>query len=527
MKFDDNEQLVKTFKAFAGMTSRRKRTHWRIAGYHKYVKTYEKSFDHREVLPVSHGDHVSHGVKGESLIYSHPDVIFNHLMDLHVSRATWDCAFTEGSVVEHISEFDDVLELAIKFPFSIQKLRLKRSWTRERDGGFTIALANIERSKSSEDKSENLFGGWTVYPITSHHGTIFAGSQHTKARPCCLVTEASRMYPCGRRTNVEKLAEWEGKTLVSRIIALKQSCEHTMNMDATHNHYAVHVTAREMVACKHSDSATNKEYLDHVPSTGRGHNLCTAPGINFSQEGSLQKGKWPFEAGIKSSDCWCSPDGDGFRVRGSNYLRDRKKVPAGQPLAELVAVDWFVDYQRMDDICSRPAGTCQRYILTTNRGPNTPFVFAVNIQVPGARHFSIVYYYTLARPADADSLLGRFIHGNDSFRNARLKLIPRVALGPWVVQRAVGTKPLIVGRALKVTYHSSPNNYMEVDIDIGSSTVANNIVRFVLGYVRTLVVDMCFLIEGKRDDELPEQLIGTSRVAHLEPESAVAPPPVR
>ena len=107
---------------------------------------------------------------------------------------------------------------------------------------------------------------------------------------------------------------------------------------------------------------------------------------------------------------------------------------------------------------------------------------------------------------------------------------------------------------------------MEVDIDIGSSTVANNIVRFVLGYdvypqvlnyhsahrhvlpascryVRTLVVDMCFLIEGKRDDELPvrvlqlkvinieqsylqEQLIGTSRVAHLEPESAVAPPSV-
>ena len=81
-----------------------------------------------------------------------------------------------------------------------------------------------------------------------------------------------------------------------------------------------------------------------------------------------------------------------------------------------------------------------------------------------------------------------------------------------------------------MTYHSSPNNYMEVDIDIGSSTVANNIVRFVLGYdvypqvlnyhsahrhvlpascryVRTLVVDMCFLIEGKRDDELPVRVL--------------------
>ena len=35
---------------------------------------------------------------------------------------------------------------------------------------------------------------------------------------------------------------------------------------------------------------------------------------------------------------------------------------------------------------------------------------------------------------------------------------------------------------LQVAYHASPN-FLEIDIDIGSSTVANNIVRFVLGYV--------------------------------------------
>ena len=32
----------------------------------------------------------------------------------------------------------------------------------------------------------------------------------------------------------------------------------------------------------------------------------------------------------------------------------------------------------------------------------------------------------------------------------------------------------------QVMYHSAPN-FLEVDIDIGSSTVANNVVRFVLG----------------------------------------------
>jgi hypothetical protein len=77
----------------------------------------------------------------------------------------------------------------------------------------------------------------------------------------------------------------------------------------------------------------------------------------------INQGKWPFEAGLKSTNCWCAPDGDNFRVRGSNYLHDRKKVPAGQPFAELVAVDWFVDYQRIDNICSRPSGTCQHSLL--------------------------------------------------------------------------------------------------------------------------------------------------------------------
>mmetsp|Transcript_5814 Transcript_5814/g.14757 ORF Transcript_5814/g.14757 Transcript_5814/m.14757 type:complete len:92 (-) Transcript_5814:2031-2306(-) len=65
--------------------------------------------------------------------------------------------------------------------------------------------------------------------------------------------------------------------------------------------------------------------------------------------------------------------------------------------------------------------------------------------------------------------------------------------GPWVVQRAVGTKPLIVGGALKVAYHLT-QNYLEADIDIGSSMVANNVVRFVLGcdfafpVLRTIII---------------------------------------
>uniref|UniRef100_A0A7S0KE79 Protein ENHANCED DISEASE RESISTANCE 2 C-terminal domain-containing protein n=2 Tax=Micromonas pusilla TaxID=38833 RepID=A0A7S0KE79_MICPS len=431
-------------------------------------------------------------------------------MSLDKSRSTWDSEFIDGSVVERVGEFDELVEIKMKNPFTIQNFRLKRSWIRDRDGGFTIALANVVDANSSTGEPEGLFAGWKVSrytPSRMHDGSALPGSPRTLARPCCLVTEVSRIYPCGRqKIKFGKMADLEEELLVSRLSALKQFCEYTMDMEANRTRSAVDITAAEMVAHEHGDSATNKGYRCYAPSSGCAFNLCDSQDKNSVQEGSLGKGKWPFEAGIKSTNCWCSPDGDGFRVRGLNYLHDGKKVPAGQPLAKLFAVDWFVDYKRMDDVCSRPAGTCQRYLLGTKRGSNTSFVFAVNIQVPGARHFSIIYYYVLAAPVDADSLLGRFIHGNDHFRNSRLKLIPRVALGPWVVQRAVGTKPLIVGRALKVTYHSS-QHYMEVDIDIGSSTVANNIVRFVLGYVRTLVVDMCFLIEGKRVDELPVRVL--------------------
>ena len=111
---------------------------------------------------------------------------------------------------------------------------------------------------------------------------------------------------------------------------------------------------------------------------------------------------WPAASGLKSENCWCEPDSNYFRVRGLNYLRDRKKVSAGDPFADLIATDWLVDYQRIDDVCSRPTGTCQRKILNggaSHLGPD-PFVFAVNIQVPGSRHYSIVYYYVLKEPLD-------------------------------------------------------------------------------------------------------------------------------
>jgi hypothetical protein len=78
------------------------------------------------------------------------------------------------------------------------------------------------------------------------------------------------------------------------------------------------------------------------------------------------------------------------------------------------------------------------------------------LQVPAQVQYSMVSYFAMPANVDPSSLLGQFIHEkNDTFRNVRFKLIPVVCKGPWVVQKTVGTTPLIVGGALKVSTNSS------------------------------------------------------------------------
>jgi hypothetical protein len=240
---------------------------------------------------------------------------------------------------------------------------------------------------------------------------------------------------------------------------------------------------------------------------------------------SLPFGSWPPPKGQKGVNCWCIPATNRFVVRSASYLTNGVKCPAGASLMSLIATDWLVsEDERIDDICGRPGGAVKRVILPTCT-PDT-HVFCVNLQVPGAKPYSIIFYFAMHGAPGRDTVLGRFWHGDDAYRAPRFKLIPAITEGAWVVQRSVGTKPLIVGNALKTTYYGGGDSrYLEVDVDIGSSSVANSVTRFVMAYLRTLVIDLAFLVEAKTEAELPERLLGTIRVAHLDPDLAQEAPP--
>ncbi|KAJ6382272.1 hypothetical protein OIU77_030841 [Salix suchowensis] len=201
-------------------------------------------------------------------------------------------------------------------------------------------------------------------------------------------------------------------------------------------------------------------------------------------DGSLNKGK-----DENDSNCWTSPSGTGFMIRGKTYLKDSSKVMGGDPLLKLIAVDWFKVDKAIDGISLHP-----RCLVQTEAGKKLPFILVINLQIPAKPNYSLVLCYAADRPINKSSLLGKFVDGTDLFRDSRFKLIPSIIEGYWMVKRAVGTKACLLGKAVTCKYLRQ-DNFLEIDVDIGSSSVARGVIGLVLGYVTSLVVDLAILIE--------------------------------
>ncbi|THG10594.1 hypothetical protein TEA_012341 [Camellia sinensis var. sinensis] len=249
------------------------------------------------------------------------------------------------------------------------------------------------------------------------------------------------------------------------------------------------------------------------------------------------------------TNCWTSPSGTGFMIRGKTYLKDNSKVMGGDPLLKLIAVDWFKVENCISKVALHPSSLVQ-----SEAGKKLPFILILNLEisgsggrvwvmlvvvakwcwwqrdgadgdsgvvvVPARPNYSMVLYYAADRPVNKNSLLGKFVDGSDMFRDSRFKLIPRIVEGYWMVKRAVGTKACILGKAVTCEYLRQ-DNFLEIDVDIGSSSVARSVITLVLGYVTSIVVDLAILIEAKEEAELPEYILGTVRLNRVKLDSAV------
>jgi hypothetical protein len=210
-------------------------------------------------------------------------------------------------------------------------------------------------------------------------------------------------------------------------------------------------------------------------------------------------------------------------------MKDRVKVPSEPAAFRLLAVD-LVNTQRPfhTGMCAHPEERVQQALKRereTGLKELPEFVFAVNLCVPGQINYHNVYYFGADKACMEEirmqttpfgRLMYQFLYGgSDEYRNKTFKLIPRIVEGNYIVRKAVGTKPTILGRKIK-QYYISGERYMEVIVDIASDPIAQRVTKLCMGYLQTMVVDMMFVLEGNDESVLPEKIFGAARLSQVD-----------
>lgn len=498
-------------------------------------------------------------MKSVGIVDASPDAVFEMVFSLEKSqRYEWDILTSDLELIERLDGHKDIVYGAYDPKYltrwhSKRDFLLTRHWQRAQDGTYTILQ----------------------YPTMLKPWPVKSGCQHIKLNPTVweirkaspgkphgtqssFVTQTMEIHSSGwgrwKKRYFAKFEKTVPYILLCQIAGLREyfganpslSPEPSMgtvnkkNQNIsdvsgeseefeTNEHFYDAIAAESPIEEEDSDEDENSPTKDvglkfknvswalmRMRPQGREANtelMLNVPAIDIDTnqfKGSLHLGKSKTD-----SDCWADPGGTGFMVRSKTYLKDYSKVPGGDPLLKLLAVDWFKSNNKVQKVAVHP-----QCVVQTEVGKSLPFLLVINLQVPSKPNHSMVFYFAANRPIHKGSLLDKFANGDDMFRDARFKLIPSIKEGYWMVKRAVGTKACLLGKAVTCEYLRQ-DNFLEIDVDIGSSSVASSIIGLVLGYVTNLVVDLAILIEAKEEDELPEYLLGTVRVNHVKLDSAI------
>lgn len=220
-------------------------------------------------------------------------------------------------------------------------------------------------------------------------------------------------------------------------------------------------------------------------------------------------------------EAWAEPSAESFLVRGSTYMKDGQKNHSDVAAFRLMTVDMIkCETPHYEAMCAHPRERVQQAIkreLESDSKEMPDFIFAVNLCIPAGSNqfYHQISYFAVddfdeirKKESPFGRLMNQFIFGDsDEFRDNSFKLIPRIVKGNILVRRAVGSKPSILGKKIK-QYYFRGDRYFEMIVDIASDPVAQRIVKLALGYSKSLVTDICYVVEATQEDTLPERVFG-------------------
>lgn len=526
----------------------------------RYVRTFNGIRIFEDIANPKGGKGIL--LKSVGVVGANPDTVFEVVLNLDKhKRYEWDMLTADLELVETIDGYCDVVYGTYEPKYlnwwkGKKDFVFSRQWFRGQDGAYTILQSPVghnerppkhgyERTKINpltwEIRRLNTSGSSPncVVTLMLEISPSFWGrwkrrhsSNFDKSIPFALLSQVAglREYFAANPALTSDLPSTVVKSKASEPLMIQSELEDSEPGDEFYDALARGESFEDEDSDDDDDAATpkaGKVKLKNVSWAIAGLALKTTKALAETSElvtssspvtvdpsqfhGTLRRAK-----SENDPNSWSAPGGEKFMIRGKTYLTDYTKVVGGDPLLKLIAVDWFKVNERFDSVALHP-----KSLVQSEAAKKIPFILVINLQVPAKPNYNLVMYYAAERPVNKDSLLGRFIDGNDAFRDARFKLIPSIVEGYWMVKRAVGTKACLLGKAVTCNYLRQ-DNFLEIDVDIGSSSVARSIIGLVLGYVTSIVVDLAILIEAKEEKELPEYILGTVRLNRVNPDSAVS-----
>ena len=218
------------------------------------------------------------------------------------------------------------------------------------------------------------------------------------------------------------------------------------------------------------------------------------------------------------SSCWSEPfDPAIFHVRGSTYLEDRVKVPSGRSPFKCLGVDlWLTD---------NPERHIARHPSVLGGKIQEEDTFLVNFLLPFGNFVSYFSVPPLSEFPNKEvaNVWSNFVAGDQQYRDARLKLLPIVIDGPWIVKAAVGNgkSPALLGKVIPLQYYfrqpqGRKKGIYEVDVIISASTIAKGILNVVKGHAKSLSIAFALIIEASTPQDLPETVLCSFQIHALD-----------
>jgi len=459
-------------------------------------------------------------------------------------------------IIETMNDHLDVIHLVFRplylFPSwtSPRDFVLYRFWKHDDDGTYQIYFDSVEHVACPTLPGYvrgKMHSVYTIAPLKQSKGrsatSSVGGSTKVLDVKECLLSQTVQVDPRGWVPTKVSFLRDQGYGDAFAIMALHQMLDVQEVLD-TGRFVAVPKSFADPAEKLKRNGVHQRRLFNEKPSTAQ----FGIDSGDISDDDELEEGNYEFQhtdlvsdsAPITSSDIatippptirdwWMEPDANSFRVRGKNYLKDKHKINAGPSLFRLFAADIVeVDTPIMGGMCPHPKERVQlaleRERVAKAKGlPSDmpPYVFVVNIVMPP---YHMVFYYAVDDMSKIDGTDGTpssklcnkfFFGGDDEFRHNTFKLIPCIIEGNFMVRKAVGSTPAIMGNKIKQTYIQG-DRYFEIMIDTGSSSVGAGVIRICVGYARMIVTDLAFLFEGYDESTLPEKVLGCMRLRNVE-----------